>query len=322
MVEGRTVPDLGDLLGKGEIGAAAASVLERTAHLATHDGLTGLPNRALFRDRLTQALADAHREGSSVAVLYLDLDKFKEVNNSLGHASGDRLLVQVAERLTSTLRESDTLARLGGDEFAVVQRSGGRSSDAEALSLRMIEALSAPFDLDGHQATIGVSVGVAMRSGEATGIDPGMLLQEADVALYRAKEEGRGTFRFFQEDMNRRLQERKALEADLRRAFADGQFRLHYQPQVSMGGRQIVGAEALLRWSHPTRGEVRPDEFIPLAEETGLIIPIGEWVLRTACHRSRRLAGAAADSGERLTRAIPPGRLRGQGPERAGRQRS
>ena len=285
----------------GSFGAAAFAVLRswplrllsralaRSTHLATHDTLTGLPNRALFRDRLEQSVAWSRREGAALAVLYLDLDRFKEVNDTLGHAAGDRLLIGVTGRLRACVRETDTLARLGGDEFAIAQIGARQLADTELLAQRLIDALDPAFDLDGNQVTVGVSVGIALRSVTdvmLSNVDAGMLLQEADMALYRAKEEGGNIYRFFAADMNQKLLERRALERDILEAIINNQFRLHYQPQLDLARRKIVGAEALIRWHHPLRGEIAPEAFIPLAEETGLITRIGEWVLHEACRQA------------------------------------
>ncbi len=263
--------------------------LDRSSHLATHDVLTGLPNRALFHDRVEQELAWCRREGTMLAVLYLDLDRFKEVNDTLGHAAGDQLLIGVSARLRSCLRETDTLARLGGDEFAIIQGGIRQLADSEILAQRLIDVLNQAFELDGYQVTIGVSVGVALRNATelaVTNVNSGVLLREADTALYRSKEDGRGVYRFFAPEMNETLLERRALEMDIVKALELGEFRLHYQPQVDLLEHRIVGAEALIRWNHPVRGEVPPDAFIALAEESGLIIRIGEWVLCEACRQA------------------------------------
>ena len=250
-------------------------------HLAHHDVLTGLPNRALFRDRLEQALAGGRRAGQMVAVLCLDLDRFKEVNDLYGHANGDELLRQASMRLGAELRQGDTLARLGGDEFAIVQPRIDGPEAAVALAQRLIETIADPFETLGQETMIGVSVGIAMFPHDGSEVEG--LVRSADLALYRAKSDGRGTWRTFEPEMDARLQERRQLERELRETLARGGLTLHFQPVADTEGGEITAFEALVRWPHPQRGMIPPADFIPLAEESGLILALGEWVLRTAC---------------------------------------
>ncbi|UFW75825.1 MULTISPECIES: EAL domain-containing protein [Bradyrhizobium] len=252
----------------------------KISHMARHDALTSLPNRVLFHEQLVQGLRRTG-SGDQLAVLCLDLDHFKDINDSLGHPIGDALLKEVGRRLKVTVGESDTVARLGGDEFAVVQI--GRSEEAAARSLagRLVEVISAPYEIDDHQIIIGVSIGISLSPQD--GDNPDELLKNADLALYRAKADGRGTYRFFETGMDARAQARRLLEMDLRAALQRNEFEVHYQPIRDVATNRVVAFEALLRWSHPQRGLIAPINFIPLAEETGLIIQLGEFVLRSAC---------------------------------------
>jgi diguanylate cyclase (GGDEF)-like protein len=258
-------------------------------YMAHHDALTDLANRVLLNERLEQALGQRIHREEMVAVHHLDLDQFKAVNDTFGHPAGDKLLKIVADRLRTLVRETDTIARMGGDEFVVVQAPIADPAEATSLAQRIIASMSEPFDLDGHQAVIGASVGIAV--GPSDGLKPDRLLRNADLALYRAKGDGRGTFRFFEAAMDLQMQTRRIMERDLRKALPAGEFELYYQPVVNLASGDISGFEALIRWNHPEQGLVSPAAFIPLAEETSFIVPMGEWVIRQACATAAQWPG-------------------------------
>lgn len=256
----------------------------KLAHQANHDALTGLPNRALLRDRVDKALQGRRIGDRQWALLVLDLDRFKEINDTLGHSVGDLLLVEVAKRLSASVRESDTVARLGGDEFVILQELPHGDQEAAGLARKLIDLICEPFQIAGHQCRIGVSIGIAVAPKH--GDDLEQLLKNADLALYKAKDSGRETYRFFQYALDAEARANRQMEMDLRAAIVAGELTLHYQPLFDLAGDRIGGFEALLRWRRPAGDMVSPADFIPLAEESGLILEIGDWVLRTACREA------------------------------------
>jgi diguanylate cyclase (GGDEF)-like protein len=282
------------LFGLALIGLLARhnTLLERTyrkmghltadlAQLAHHDPLTGLANRVLFQEQLDRSLAKSRDDESKIAVLYLDLDLFKNVNDTLGHETGDQLLKTVAVRLQGCVQDDSIIARLGGDEFAILLKPINIVQECTILASRIVKEIGSVYDIEGHEIVIGTSIGIA--STELGTSSPELLLKQADMALYRAKADGRGSFRFFEPSMDTALQERRTLEVDLRKALANNELYLVFQPQVGLQGNGITGFEALLRWRHPERGTISPAEFIPIAEDIGLIAPLGEWVINEAC---------------------------------------
>ena len=267
----------------GDIDLEFTDVTEALFMAMSHqrDVLTGLPNRLALLTRLSECISRGSSEQSRAALLYIDLDRFKSVNDTLGHPVGDGLLKLVTERMTKLLASDDLLVRLGGDEFAIFQPSGQQPEAAQSLAERIIELVGRTYLIQGHSVQVGASVGIALVATD--GETPDELIKNADLALFKAKADGRGIFRFFTDEMDRKIQLRRKLEIDLRRALALREFSLVYQPQFQISGTRLVGFEALLRWNSEERGNVSPADFIPLAEEIGLIVPLGEWVMRTAC---------------------------------------
>ena len=286
VAQGSSSVDIEALQRGDELGTIVRSLavfqsnVSQIAFLAHNDPLTGLPNRVLFQDRIQQALALLDRD-LGFAVLCLDLDRFKVVNDTLGHPVGDELLRQVADRLRACVREGDTVARLGGDEFAIILLKATNPNAVDGLAVRIIEVIGSGFEIDGHQVNIGTSIGMALAP--ADGATGSVLLKNADTALYGAKANGRGTSCFYEASMNVALQQRREIEVGLRQAIALDEFRLHYQPLVDARSRRVAGFEALIRWQHPVRGLISADTFIPVAESSGLIAAIGQWVVRKAC---------------------------------------
>jgi len=284
--DGRAIQIVNRPLASGGWVATQEDITERRraekqiTHLAHYDVLTDLPNRALFRSRMEQELERTKR-GEQLAVLYIDIDEFKSVNDSLGHPAGDELLKAVASRLQACIRETDFVARLGGDEFAIVQTGIGQPDDVVDLVKRIYAAIREPYECLGHRIATDASIGIALAPSDGSDLD--QLLKSADLAMYGAKADGRRTYRFFEPGMDARVKARRTLELDLRQALAEGGFELHYQPVIDCETGGIAGCEALLRWNHPVRGMISPAEFIPVAEDTGLICEIGDWVIATAC---------------------------------------
>jgi diguanylate cyclase (GGDEF)-like protein/PAS domain S-box-containing protein len=267
---------------------------EKMAHLAHHDALTDLPNRVLVNERLTQAIALARRYGRKAAVLFLDVDRFKHVNDSLGHAMGDKLLLSVAGRLLACVRVTDTVSRQGGDEFLVLLPDIERSQDAARFAAKILTVLALPHRIDGQELHVTMSIGIGLYPENGQDVDT--VIKSADTAMYYAKENGRNNYQFFAQDMNTRVVERLATEGSLRGALERGEFSLHYQPKINLESGALIGTEALIRWLHPIRGTILPEQFIAIAEDCGLITPIGNWVLREACRQARAWEDAGVEA--------------------------
>ena len=254
-------------------------------HLAHYDVLTGLPNRSLLKDRLVQAIALAHRQGKQLALMFMDLDQFKHVNDSLGHAAGDQLLQSVAQRLVGCVRQSDTVSRQGGDEFVLMLPNIEQAEDVALSAQKMLAAIALPHSIEGCDLHISVSIGISIYPDD--GRDAETLIKNADMAMYHAKLSGHNNYQFFEQEMNARSVKRQSIEAGLRQALERQELLLHYQPQIDLHSGTIVGIEALVRWQHPQRGLIVPAQFLAIAEDSGMILPIGRWALREACRQAR-----------------------------------